>query len=322
MKESNYITFLTLRLFMALLPLILGWPLLAFCLCVYNLVMITSTRGGVYGGIVSAATAFAGAMLCYVCGLGMAYGGFFALQIVLASSFCSLTVITRKGFAAGLLAASVGYGLGNVLNLKHLADSAGLSIADYMYSAVEPIVSQSINSAFGGNTPFPDGIPGFDADNMITLISDAIKSLIPGVIIIGAIIAGYGAMWMISRNLRGTHLDNRHSFSNIRINPASLCFGAAMLILLFVPGNMVNIVGLNGLIVFLFLAFCGGLSLADFLLRQKIERPLPRILIHIAIIIGGSVVSAFFPLVNIYLLYALMGIIDAFVSIRKRVTQQ
>lgn len=321
MKESNYITFLTIRLFTSLLPLVLGWPLLAFCFCVYNLVMVISTRGGIYGGIVSAAAAFAGALLCYASGYGLSYGGFFALQIVLASSFCSLMVITRRGFAAGLMAASAGYGIGNVLNLKYLADNAGLSIADYIYSTVESIVGQSISTAFGENS-LADSVPGFDTDNMISFVGNAIKSLIPAAMIIGAIAAGYVAMWMISRSLRGTPLDNRHSFASIRINPAALCFGVAMLILMFVPGNMVNIVGLNGLLVFMFLAFCSGLSLTEFLLRRKIKRFLPRMLTHIAILIGGSVVSAFFPLVNIYLLYALTGIIDAFVSIRKRVTQQ
>ena len=322
MKESNYIAFLAIRLFTALLPLALGWPLLAFCFCAYNLVMVTATRGGVYGGIVSAATALAGGLLCFACGYGAYYGIFFALQLVVAATFCSLTVITRKSFGAGLLAASVGYGLGNVLNLKHMANNAGLSIADYIYSHVEPIISQSVNTFFEQYPTLADGQLGIDPQTAMNTFSTIMKAIIPASLITGAILAGYIVMWMVSRSLRDTPLDSGHSFANIRLSVPAVVFGAVMLALLFVPGEMVSIVGLSGVLVFINLAFFSGLSLMEFLLRRKIKNTIPRVLIHIAFIAGGLMISAFFPLVNIFLLYALMGIIDCFASIRKRVIQR
>lgn len=316
MNESNYTMFAAVRLMVALLPLALGWPVLAFCFCAHNLVVITASRGPVYGGVCIAGASLAGALLCLGCGYSAAYGGFFALQTALASALCSVTVLTRRSFTAGLMAASVSYGLGDVMNLRYMANEAGLSIADYMFSGVRDIVQQT--SASYKEQVAAVGV-NMDADALTELIGNGIKSCVPAAIILGALAAGYILMWMVSRTLRGTPLDNGHSFANIRLNIPAVCFGAAMLALVFVPYNLARLVGLNGMLIFFFLAFASGLSLTEFLLRQKIANPFFRLGIHALIFLGSALLSAVIFFANIFLIYALMGIVDCFASFRKRV---
>ena len=317
MKESNYLMFIVMRLFIALIPLALGWPVLAFCFCAYNLVMITATRGGIYGGVATITASAAGALLCYICGYGAVYGGFFAVELLLASTFCAMSVITRRSFSTGLLLTSLGYGIGSVMNLKYMADSAGLSIADYMLSGVDGILGQTVSS-FGESFTFAGTT--YSAADLLSMITNALKSCIPTAVIVSTLTAGYIVMWMVSRSLRGTPLSNGHSFAGIRLSFPALGFGLVMLVLLFLPGDMTGLVGLNGLLIFLCLAFFSGMSLLEFLMRLKIRSSLARIMLHGAILMGGYLIAAFLPVVNIFLLYAIFGIVDSFASIRKRVT--
>ena len=309
--------FIMMRLFIALIPLALGWPVLAFCFCAYNLVMITATRGGIYGGITVTAASFAAAALCYLFGYGAVYSGFFAVELLLASTLCALSVITRRSFSTGLLLTSLGYGIGSVMNLKYMADEAGLSIADYMFSGLEDVLGQTISS-FGEGFHFA-GIT-YSAEELLSIITNALKSCIPAAVIISALTAGYIVMWMVSKSLRGTPLNNGHSFAGIRLSLPAVGFGLVMLAALFLPGNMAGLVGINGLLIFLALAFFAGMSLIEFLMRLKIQSSFARIMLHTLILIGGYLITAFLPVVNIFFIYALFGIVDSFASIRKRVT--
>ncbi len=318
MNENNYIMFLSMRLLISLLPLAMGWPLVAFCFCAYNLVMITVSRGGVYGGIVTAATALAGGLLCFVCGYGAAYGGFFAMQLILSSSLCILATVKRMAFPAGLLFTSAGYGLGQALNLKQAAGSQGMSIVDYIFSGVEPAFDAAGTAITqqGGDSSMYASL----AQSMLDAMKDVVRGCIPSALIVTSLVAGYIVMWLVSKSLRGTPLDNGHSFSGLRLSIPTVCFGGIMLGLIFVPADMVRLVGMNGFVVFLFLSFCAGLSLTDFLLRRKVPRTGVRILIHGLLFLGSMFLSAMIPLANIFLIYIIMGVVDCFASIRKKVT--
>lgn len=317
MKESNYIMFVIVRLFMALIPLALGWPLLALCYCAYNLVMITIQRGPLFGSIAIALTSMVGAGLCYAFGLGAAYGGFFALELMLASALCTVAVVTRRSFATGLLLTSVGYGLGSVMNLKYMAENAGLSIADYMFHKTGDLIDRAIISMgdsyqLAGQT--------YSAAEIAYTVTNVLRSMVPAAVIVSAMTAGYVIMWLVTRNLRGTPLNNGHSFAGIRLSLPAVGFGAVMLVLLFLGSDTAATVGINGLLIFISLAFFAGLSLVEFLLRLKMQSMIGRAAIHVLIFVGGYVVMAFMPLFNIFLLYALLGLVDCFASIRKRVT--
>ncbi len=318
MRESQYNFLLAVRLMVALLPILLGMPMFAYCFCAYNLCMIVVSRGPVFGLITGLAAAGCDALMCGAAGYGWAYGGFFALQLILTAALVSVTIITRRGFASGLFMASVGYGVGDLLGMKYQADSAGLSIADNMTSGIGEYLSQTLN-LYAQQLEKSGAAVSFDPAELSDTIINGIKTCVPASFVIGCIMAGYVVMWMTTKSLRGTPLANGHSFAGIRLPVAAVIFGAAMLGMAFAPQETVSMVGINGFIVFVFLEFFGGLSLMEYFLRTKIQSPFVRAAIHVGIFMIFSMVSAIFPLANIFLLYALVGITDGFASIRKRV---
>ncbi len=317
MNDNNYTMFTVMRTMVSLLPLLLGLPMLSFCFCVQNMVMNTVLKGEVYGGVSILVTSALGGLICAFCGYGAAYGGFFALQLALGAALCTVSAVTGRSFSTGLLLTAVGYGLGNILQLGHSANEAGLSVADYMFSGVQEELDR-MSASYEAQLA-ASGVD-IDVSQFMDMLSDGLKSCVPAYIVISCILAGYIAMWMVSRALRQTPLDNGHSFAFIRLSIPSLCFGGAMLALLFVPSDTVKLVGVNGFIVFGALAFAAGMSLIEFLLRRKVKGLFARIALHALIIFGGLALSAFLPFANIFILYALLGIVDCFVSVRKKVT--
>ncbi len=318
MKESQYNFLIALRLMITLLPILLGMPMLAYCFCAYNLCVIVVSRGPVFGLITGLTASGCGALMCAAVGYGWAYGVFFALQIILTEALVSVTVVARRGFASGLVMASVGYGVGDLLNMKYQASDAGLSIADNMTSSVDEYVSQTF-SLYAQQLEKSGSTVDFDPEKLSDAVINAVKTCVPAVFVIGCIVAGYVVMWMVTKSLRGTPLANGHSFAGIRLPAVSTLFGAAMLGMAFVPQQTAAMIGVNGFIVFIFLEFFGGLSLMEYFLRTKVQSPFVRVVIHVGIFLAFSMISAIFPLANIFLLYALVGITDGFVSIRKRV---
>ncbi len=317
MKDNNYAMFMVTRMMVSLLPLLLGLPMLSFCFCVQNMVMNTVIKGEIYGGVSILVTSAIGGLVCAFCGYGAAYGGFFALQLALAAALCTFAAVTRRSFPTGLLLTSFGYGLGNILQLGYAANDAGLSVVDYMFSGVQEELDRMTASY---ETQLAASGVSVDVSKFMDMLSNGLRSCVPAYIVINCILAGYLAMWMVSCALRRTPLNNGHSFAYIRLSVPSVCFGAVMLALIFVPSDMVRLVGVNGFIVFGALAFAAGMSLMEFLLRRKVRGLFARAVIHALIIFGGMALSAFLPFANIFILYAILGIVDCFASIRKKVT--
>ncbi len=318
MKENNYILFLSVRLLISLLPLAFGWPLIAFCFCVYNLVVITLNRGLAFGGAVALGAAAAGGLLAAAMN-GAAFGCAFALKIVLGALAAALAFAFRRSFAEGLLYTSAAYGIGEAISLKAAASEAGQSIADYVFSGIEPAFTMAADSLAKSTDPAAQIYMAY-AQRLMDGIAEFFRLCVPSALIISSLIAGYVVMWLISRTLRGSVLDNGHRFSEIRLGIPSLIFGAVMLGLVFIPQSAVRTVGMNGFMVFLFLSFCAGMSLTDFLLGMKIKNESTRILVHGLLFLGGTFVMMLFPLANIFIIYIIMGVVDCFASFRKRVT--
>ncbi|MGN1098658.1 MAG: DUF2232 domain-containing protein [Clostridia bacterium] len=316
MNENNFNLVIIIRLFVSLLPLLFGFPLLAFCLCAYNCAMVIITMGPIYGCFMELISAVLAVVMCSSAGYGYAYGGFFALEIVLASGLCAFCGLTKRPFSVGLLLTSAGYGVGQLLSLKYMADEAGMSIAE---NAVSQFINP-MNEAFDTMTVQGGAESAEELNRILELAGSIMKNCVPAFVIIGAIAAGYAVMWQTSKSLRLTPLNNGHSFAQIRIGIPEVIFGAAMLVLLFVPDKRAGVVGINGLLVFLFMAFCAGLSLVDFLMRRKIKGTFARTMIHGAIFIGALLVGAVIPFFNIFVIYALAGIVDCFASFRKKAT--
>ncbi len=288
-----------------MLPLLLGFPQISFCLCAFNAAMTIIGSGPVGGGIVEVISAAAAVIMCASVGLGVQYGIFLAMQIVLVSVVCAICMLTRRSFAIGLLACSTAYGVPSLLSMKTSADKAGLSITDSMFAGVNGAVKENyINSAGKSVDPAL-------AEKVFDLVEDALRTCMPAIVIISAIIMGYAVMWMVSRALRSTPLNNGHSFGNIRFSYSAAAYAVVMILLLLIPNGSVQLVAINGLIISIFFAYAAGLSLADFLMRQKLPNNTVRIFIHIAIILFGSFIPA--------VIYPAAGIVDCFISIRKKV---
>ncbi len=314
MNERNFGTFIMLRLFMSLLPLFFGWPLLAFCLCAQTVVITVIASGPWIGSAVCAVTACAAAAVSALCGFGWTYGGFLALKIILAAVLCATAVIARRSFSVGLMGGAVSYGIGEMLNISSAAGKAGLSGAEYISSSLVQPMLDALYAQAGAADESLNGIR-----TLLETVGGIVKTCAPAALAVESAAAGYILMWLVSKALRKSPLDNGHSFAEIRISPAAVIFGAVMLVMVFVPNEAARVIGTNGFLVFVALAACAGLSLTDFFLRQKVEPVLPRILIHCVIIFFGMVISVFMPVLNIFLLYALIGMADSFASIRKRV---
>ncbi len=314
MNENNKsVLFIILRPILFLLPLAFGSPFISYCLCAFN-AAITIVGNRLIGAAVEVITALGAIMLCATMGLGTAYGVFFAMQIVAVSAVCALCIMTRRSFASGLLLSSTAYGLIALMQLKASAGAEGLSIADSLVSGVVTPLRESIDSVLTQN-----GIDAGTAEQLFSTIESSLRLSLPSMIIIYAIVSGYFVMWMVSRSFRSTPLGNGHSFGNIRVGYPAVIYAAVMGLLLLIPNESVRLISVNGLIVFVFLAFCAGLSLVDFLMRIKIKSIFARCLLHVAIIIFCSLLGSVIPIFNILLLYAAAGVVDCFVSIRKRV---
>lgn len=315
MNENNKsVFFVILRPILFLLPLAFGSPFISYCLCAFN-AAVTIVGNRLLGAIVEAVTAFCAVLLCSSMGLGSAYGVFFAMQIVLVSIVCAVCILTRRSFSAGLIFSSAAYGLVSLMSLKASADELGLSIADSLVSGVVSPFKESFDAVTAQS-----GIDESIAAQLFETFEKTLRSCLPAMILIYAIICGYIVMWMASRVFRATPLGNGHSFGNIRLGYPALIYAAALCLLLFIPNENVRLISINGLIVFVFLAFSAGLSLVDFLLRIKIKNIFARCLLHAAIIIFSSIIGSAFPIFNVLLLYAVAGVVDCFVSFRKRVT--
>lgn len=316
MRENRFNTFLRPILFM--LPLMLGSPFISFCMCAFNSAMTIIGSGPVAGGIITAVTALIGAVMCAMMGLGESYALAFAMELVLASVVCALCVLRRKSFRTGVLLSSVAYGAPMLYNLKVQADNAGLSIADNLLAGLFDPMREVLSQ-----TAARYGIDPEQVLEMFELMKKGVGYCLPAVMVVSAWMAGYVLMWMVSRALRSTPLDNGHSFAQIRLPLAALAYGAAMIILMFVPLDWARIIAVNGLLVLMVMAFAAGMSLLEYIMRLKIKSSMTRIFIHCAILGFSMFLSPIMPLFNIFsvaLIYILAAVTDAFVSIRKRVS--
>ncbi len=311
MNDTNSGALPLTRIMISLLPLLFGAPFLSFFLCAWNGAMAVILGGPVRGGVTNAVTAALLVALCALSGFGAAYGALMAAQIVLVSVVCSVCVLTRRPFSVGLISCAAAYGLVQLGGLKLQAEQAGLSIAENLLSGLNGPLRESFTAAIEQS-----GLDASLADRFFTAMEAAVRYSIPAALVIISLVGGYTVMWAVSHTLRETPVANGHSFSYIRPGLAAVLYGAVMAALLLLNNKGLRIVAVNGLIVFAFLLFADGMSLADWLLRRKVRRVGVRMLIHCGLLALGLL----FPLLNVFLIYILAGLVDSFVPIRKRVT--
>ncbi len=313
MNENNYRFTVFLRPLMFMIPLLLGMPFLTYCLCAFNCVMAFIGAGPTMGLIMGLDTAAVSVLVCLMSGLGSNYALFFTLQIILAAAVCAFFTIKRRPFHEGFLACSLAYGIPYILNLRSEANAAGLSIADNfanMFSSVTDMMSSGADlSSQAANAEF--------YEKFISSVIKVMTSCLPGMLAVSFALGGYALMWMVSAGLRKTPLNNGHRFSQLRMSRSLMIFGVLCAVMLFVPKEAVSVIGLNGLIVFVSAAFVCGMSVIEFLLRKKVKNRFARACVHFGVL-ALSLISGLFAFVILF--YSLLGIIDGFICVRKRVS--
>lgn len=304
MKNNNNYFIFALRPIMFMIPLLFGAPYISLCLCAFNAAMTIIGSGPFYGALTEGITAAVAFMICHAMGFGTGYGALYALAIVAVSVAAAICVMMRRPFWLGFLLCSLILGLITMIGLHQSAARDGMTIAEKLLRGGSDIIAL-----------LPDTTDSSVYQEYLQLLS-RMTELVPAFAALLSMVGGYSVMWMVSRVLRPTPLNNGHSFSNIRVGVPAVLYCVIMAAALAAPLPMIRIAAKNMLIVFIFIFFTAGMSLVEFLLRRKIKNFNIRVLIHCALLICLIV-----PLLNLYLIliYILMGLTDCFVSFRERI---
>lgn len=302
-----------LRVMFSLIPILFGMPVFAVILCTYNIVMSFVVFGPL-NAFVSALTATCLSML--LCGTygeaAKLTGLFIALEAVLCSIACIYSAVIKKKFFFGVCLTSLGYLIPGFINLRMEAAEAGLSVIDYLVSAPMEMVRSQLGAVLS-QTQQTEHI-----DAIIEITSNFTAMIVPSILIISSLFVGYVIMWSIAVQMRKHPQGIRHSFSEIRIPRTALpvlIISAVSLIFLIKSDFM--FVPVNLIMVIIAVYFFAGVSFVDFYLRRGIKNTFFRILIHILVIVSASSISAILPVVNVFVIYALLAIIDSFLNFRK-----
>ncbi|MCH5187083.1 MAG: DUF2232 domain-containing protein [Oscillospiraceae bacterium] len=304
MKNNNYFIF-ALRPIMFMIPLLFGAPFISLCLCAFNAAMTIIGSGPFYGALTEGVTAALAVMICSSMGLGIHYGVLYALAIAAVSVTAAICVMMRRPFWLGFLLCSLVLGLVTMTGLHQSAARDGMTIAEKLFrggSDILALLSDTTDSSV--------------YQEYLQLL-DSMTELVPAFAALISMAGGYSVMWLVSRVLRPTPLNNGHSFSNIRISAPTVIYCIIMALALAAPVPLIRIAAKNMLTVFIFIFFVAGMSFVEFLLRRKVKKFNIRLLIHSALLICLIV-----PLINLYviLIYILIGLTDCFASFRERIS--
>lgn len=304
MKNNNYFIF-ALRPIMFMIPLLFGAPFISLCLCAFNAAMTIIGSGPFYGALTEGVTAALAIMICSSMGLGIHYGVLYALAIIAVSVTAAICVMTRRSFWLGFLLCSLVLGLVTMIGLYQSAARDGMTIAEKLVRGGSEILAS-----------LPDAADSPVYQEYLRVLNK-VTELVPAFAAIISMTGGYTVMWLVSRVLRPTPLNNGHSFSNIRISIPTVIYSIIMALALPMPVPLIRIAAKNMLTVLIFIFFAAGMSLVEFLLRRKIKKLNIRLLIHSALLICLIV-----PMLNLYviLIYILMGLTDCFASFRERIS--
>lgn len=316
--ERNRLNFgIIVRVALSLVPILFGMPTLGVVLCAFNIVM-SFIAFGPLNAIVSALTATCLSML--LCGMygeaAKLQGLFIALEAVFCSAACIYCAVVKRKFYQGVVLTACGYLLPSFISLRSEASLAGLSVADYLVKAPLEILKLQFATVEEGTQQL--GIQAEFLDSVIETTSSFVVMTIPSILIICSLFVGYVIMWSVTTQLRKVPGGLNHSFSQIRLpKMAVIVLAISVIALIFSVEKDFMFIPVNLLMILLSVCFFAGVSFTEFYLRRAVKKPFLRIAIHIFIIVGISSIAAVFPFVNIFLIYALIAVIDAFFNFRK-----
>lgn len=312
MREDKLNFGILIRVFVSLLPILLGMPSVATIICAYTIAMTFITAGPM-ATFVSSLTAVAAAMFLSSSfgAAGELLGLSLGLQAVLCAMGCITGLFKKRDFFKGFALSTFGILLPQIVYSTHTAHTEGMSLAQMIVPSAEEFKAL-MSSTFG---TLPQNATEILAQSGITVESVAVVMrnftimIIPSVFIISSMLVAYIVMWSVSAPIRKYPNERIHSFSKIKLS--RMCAVLIVLLtvaLIYTAGRVnviVNSVVINMLIILIALAFFSGISLLEFYLRKSIPFMFLRVIIHIII------ASNFFPV------YILAAFVDSFANFRK-----
>lgn len=313
MRENKLNLGIIIRIFLSLLPILLGMPTIATIFCAYNIAM-TFIALGPLATIVSSLSAVAAAMfLAASYGVtGELLGLVIGLQAVLCALGCIVGLFLRKDFYQGLTLATAGILAPQLIYASTTAHSSGVSLADMLVPKSEDLklmINQAI-ATFPQEVKEMVALSGETIDALSELIRNFTVMLIPSALIVSTMVLAYIVMWAVAAPLRRMPDHKKiHSFSHIKM-PRVCTIIILVLTLVSLYGlagkNIIlSTVVLNMIFILSAIAFFAGIALTDFYLRKAIAIKFLRVIIHIMIAFN------FFPI------YILAAFVDSFVNFRK-----
>ena len=312
MREDKLSFGILIRVFVSLLPIMIGMPSVAMIICAYTIAM-TFIAVGPMATVVSSLTAVAAAMFLSSGShgeLGELFGLSIGLQAVLCAVGCIAGLFKKRDFYKGLALSTLGILLPQLIYAKYTANADGMSLAQMMVPSLEEfkiLMSQTF-STLPQNASEILSQSGITVDTVAKLLRDFTVMIIPSAFIISSLVFAYIVMWSVTAPIRKYPNERIHSFSKIRFS--RICAIMTVLLiayLVFAAGKnpIVTSVMINMLIVFITLAFFSGVSFLEFYLRKLLPFKFLSVVIHVIIIANFSPI------------YILVAFIDSFANFRK-----
>ena len=299
-----------IRVFISLIPLLLGMPSLSGVMCAYNILMSFVVFGTLSAFVSSLSAVLIAILIGQFYGNAGAYSG---LTTALQAVFCSLGTIygylLKRKFSHGLMLGTIGVLIPQFLFIKSQATRLGVSIAQSIVPEVESIkglLSETLSQV----QPI---ITETQIHEIAVYTNKFTTMFIPSAFIITSLVLAYVVIWTVSVPLSKLNIGLNHSFACIKA-PKTMVVVFGMLIVFFlatigVSLNQYLTVSLfNMLVILSFICFSAGLSTVEFFLRKLIKFTPLRVIFH-------TTVLFVFPIIS--LIYIIIACIDSFANFRK-----
>lgn len=316
MRQERLNFGLFFRIGLSLLPIVFGMPTVAMIMCSYN-IAISFLLCGPMTSLVSALFSVCISMFFFGT-FGEAakvQGLFLAIESILCAGACIYSVLKGKNFFLGVWLTSLGFLLPSFMSVKYEATQAGQSVAQYLTDTPVKLLKEQMQLLFAQNNM---DIDLSAIEKLMESVQSVIVGIIPTILVLSSVVIGYIVMWVVCLHQRKVAGGVYSSFSMISA-PRSLVAVMVVALMLAFSGisSAVGYVALNIFLIMLGICYFAGMSVVDYFLRKKIRKSVPRVILHILIIMFFSPVAQASPFINLFTAYALLGIIDSFARFRK-----
>lgn len=307
---------LFLRIGISLLPIIFGMPSFAMVFCAYN-IAVSFLLSGPLTCIISALASVCISMFFFGSfGEGAKIQGLFlSLEAILCAAACIYSVVTQKKFFYGVWMAALGFLVPSFMSLRYEATAAGVSVAQYLTDVPIALMKEQMQMLFSQNSVELD----FSiVEQIFSKLHSIIIAVIPSVLVISSVIIGYVVMWLVCLHHRKMPFGITSSFAHIKIPRTMVGVLLISLVLIFANiSEAVSHISMNVFLILTGLCFFAGMSILDYYVRGLIKNGVFRLIIHILILLSSSTVTMISPFINVFTVYAIAAVIDAFANFRK-----